>query len=265
LRVFGASGLDIANLAGDVVGPPTENQLESIQGNPLDLAGLGDGQVLGYDGGVWHPLTLPAPPDVPEAGTAIPLIEAGLGAPGASDKFAREDHVHPAVSLPTVPKPAKEIPLPDAGTGAVGTSDKYALEDHIHPAQDITGDFVEHPPVGRYLIVAAGWFKLPTTQGKKLVPVSPTYNKLSGSRAGTTSQQFILTFGKAVGTAMDQYVDPTGQSFTYLVKGTTTGKNAGFFHVIEFSKEGIIVNAAQANTEPVEGFMVEISLFGKFE
>ena len=118
LKVFAASGLDVANLAGDVVGLPTQNQLESIQGDPLDLTGLGDGQVLGFDSGVWRPLTLPAAPVVPQAGDADPQ--------------------------------------PD-GAVAPGTSLSYAREDHVHPSQEITGDFVEHPKdAGEYHIVAAG-------------------------------------------------------------------------------------------------------------
>ena len=119
LRVFAASGT-LVSLGGDVVGAPAHNQLQFIQGNQLELSGLVDKQVLGYDDGKWHPVTLPPPPPVPQPGTIIPK--------------------------------------PDAGNGSTGTSlKKYALEDHVHPLQKITGDFVEHPQgLQRYLIVAAG-------------------------------------------------------------------------------------------------------------
>jgi hypothetical protein len=52
----------------------------------------------------------------------------GAAVVGTSDKFAREDHVHPDIS----PQPAAKTPLRD-GDGAVGVSELYAREDHAHP------------------------------------------------------------------------------------------------------------------------------------
>lgn len=37
--------------------------------------------------------------------------------------------------------PATEIPLPDNAEGAVGTSNKYAREDHVHPSDDSKADY----------------------------------------------------------------------------------------------------------------------------
>ena len=41
-----------------------------------------------------------------------------------------------------VPEPATATPLVDSGSGAVGSSDKYAREDHVHPARTITSSEV---------------------------------------------------------------------------------------------------------------------------
>jgi Collagen triple helix repeat (20 copies) len=130
------------------------------------------------------------------------------------------------------------------------------------PAGETAKNAVEHPEVGRYLIVAAGSFRLPAGNAINLAPVAPTYNKLIGKRqAGNV---FILRFGGGSGNAMEQYVPPD-KSFTYIVKGTTTGPTPGFFHLIDLAKDGIIVEVESFGEKPVDGFMMEISLFGKFE
>jgi hypothetical protein len=121
LRVFTTS--EVLVLGGDVVGPPAHNQLQAIQGNPLDLTGLTNQKVLGFDSGKWHPVPLPLP------ATQIPKPLAVAGSKGISlTKYALEDHVHPG------PQPATIIPKPNTSAGSVGTTtNKYALEDHIHP------------------------------------------------------------------------------------------------------------------------------------
>ena len=40
--------------------------------------------------------------DIPAAGTTTPKANSGNGSAGSSNKYAREDHVHPAVKVPTL-------------------------------------------------------------------------------------------------------------------------------------------------------------------
>jgi|GEM_PF-1915091 len=121
LRVFTATG--VLALGGDVVGPPAHNQLQAIQGKPLNVGGVANQQVLGFDNGIWHPVTRPLP------ATLIPKPVAAAGLTGtAVNKYALEDHVHPG------PQPSTIIPKPVAAAGLTGTAvNKYALEDHVHP------------------------------------------------------------------------------------------------------------------------------------
>lgn len=65
--------------------------------------------------------------------TEAPLA-AGTASVGSSNKFALEDHSHPAQSVPAA---ATATPLAP-GTAAVGTSTKYAREDHRHPKQEVS-------------------------------------------------------------------------------------------------------------------------------
>jgi hypothetical protein len=51
----------------------------------------------------------------------------GTATVGTSERFAREDHIHPDIS----PKAATKMPLRD-GNAAIGVSELYAREDHVH-------------------------------------------------------------------------------------------------------------------------------------
>jgi hypothetical protein len=198
LRVFTSSGTLVA-LGGDVTGPPAQNQLVAIQGKQLNVGGVANQQVLGFDNGKWHPVPMPQP------ATAIPQPAAGPGNKGTTLlKYALEDHVHPAPPQPVIPQPSTIKPLADSGTGAPGSSLKYSREDHVHPAAaGITGDFVEHPPgLPRYLIVAAG-----IVAGNKTAR-APVYNKL----AAETSSDGILVI------KFDGYINPTAKAHQYIVK-----------------------------------------------
>ena len=121
LRVFAASGTLL--LGGDVVGPPANNQLDFIHGEPIDLTGLGDKQALGHDNNQWHPVAVPQP------ATQVPKALAPVGSKGTSaNNYAFEDHVHPG------PLAATQVPKALALAGSKGTSvNNYALEDHVHP------------------------------------------------------------------------------------------------------------------------------------
>ena len=61
----------------------------------------------------------------------VPQPDAGAGSVGTSNKYAREDHVHPATTGGVVPSIV--TPLVESGTGAVGVALPYSREDHIHP------------------------------------------------------------------------------------------------------------------------------------
>lgn len=63
--------------------------------------------------------------------TAVPLIESGAGAVGISLKYAREDHVHPALGGGGG-TPSDAPPLID-GVAAPGVSALYSRGDHVHP------------------------------------------------------------------------------------------------------------------------------------
>lgn len=62
-----------------------------------------------------------------QKGTATPSAAAESGTPGASTKFAREDHTHPA----NMSSSAADMQM--NGTAAAGTSSKPARADHVHP------------------------------------------------------------------------------------------------------------------------------------
>lgn len=259
LRVFTSSGT--VSLGGDVTGPPAQNQLTAIQGNPLNVGGVANQQVLGFDNGSWHPVAMPQP------STVKPLLESGTGAVGSSTKYSREDHVHPAPPPPVIPQPSTIKPLADSGTGAVGSSAKYSREDHVHPAAVVQGDFVEHPPkLPRFLIVAAG------IVGGNKTARAPVYNNLSATAA--SDGILIIRF--------DGYENPaTKKSHQYIVKVLIVfeprrGKEAPLPLVVAFSrflteKEGIELTVRDTTGNPValgtlveSEFMIEVSqFFGK--
>lgn len=71
--------------------------------------------------------------DVPQPSDTEPQAP-GEASAGTSEKYAREDHVHPSNA------PAAATATPKAnGTAAVGTSTKYAREDHVHPSDTSSG------------------------------------------------------------------------------------------------------------------------------
>jgi hypothetical protein len=114
--------------------------------------------------------------------------------------------------------------------------------------------------MGRYLIVAAGHFRADGT------PIAPTYNNLIVTPE-PVANEYIIKFGEGTGKADTRYVNPTPEDFTYIVKGTLVASQlaAGAnFNVIEFKRDGIRIRVGNAAPRP-ESFMIEISLFGKFE
>jgi hypothetical protein len=125
------SPLSPQGLAGDVVGPPESNQIQAIQGNPLDLTtGLVNGTALGFDNQRWHPVPIPS------ASNSLPGAET-YGTPGAAGtaiEYARVDHVHPMPALPPVPLAATVNPSPETfgAVANVGVSVDYARADHVH-------------------------------------------------------------------------------------------------------------------------------------
>jgi hypothetical protein len=130
------------------------------------------------------------------------------------------------------------------------------------------GEFVEHPAdAGRYLIVAAGRFD----QSGKPIPPNLTYNNLTATQLQNLPGVFRLDFGLGnPANPIQGYVtpEPPGQppsSFMYMVKGTVVGRLQGTFQVLKFNKNGITVQVLnlQGQSE-FEGFMIEISLYGKF-
>lgn len=278
LRVFTTS--EVLVLGGDVVGPPANNQLVAIQGDPLDLTGLAAQQVLGFDGVKWHPATLPLPATIvpkppapvgfkgsvlnkyaledhvhpgPQPATVIPKPNAGAGSVGSIvNKYALEDHSHPAPPPPVIPQPGDNTPKPDAGNGAAGTSIKYSREDHVHPLPKVTGDFVEHPPVGAYAIVAAGHLN-----GEQKT-IDPSYNQLRILDQMGESQ-FFLTYGpESPSTPLEGYLPPTKHA--YVIKGTSFGQTTATFHVISFESKGFIVGFEAAKRGALEG-MIEVSMY----
>jgi hypothetical protein len=92
-----------------------------------------DGVQYGRQSLAWTPVVagstvLPA--------TAIPLVESGTGAVGASVKYAREDHVHPSGGggAPSNANPAMD------GVAAPGVSALYSRGDHVHPSDTSKAD-----------------------------------------------------------------------------------------------------------------------------
>jgi hypothetical protein len=311
LRVFTTS--EVLALGGDVVGPPANNQLVAIHGDPLDLTGLTSQRVLGFDSGKWHPVPLPlaaiqipkplgvvgskgvsltnyaledhvhpgpqpatiAPKPHASAGsvgttttkyaledhihpgpqpaTVPPPANGGLGSIGIKvNKYALEDHSHPAPPPPVIPQPGDNTPKPDAGNGAPGTSINYSREDHVHPLQKVSGDFVEHPPVGPYAIVAAGHLN------SKQRTVDPAYNQLRILDIMGESD-FLLTYGpENPSTPLEGYLEP--KKHAYIIKGTSFGETAGLFHVIQFQSNGFVVSLGAARNRAAE-VMIEVSMY----
>lgn len=219
------------SLSGDVTGPPTSNTVHRIHNFPVDMAiRAGDGTVLGFDVGGWHLTTLPTVPQ-PATIQTPPGVEqlGGFGDLGVKLEYARADHIHPL------------------------------------PVNQFQGQFVEHSTNQRYLIVAAGLFR--AEDGKQ---VGEVYNGLTVEvQAGGAG--YLLNFGGQAGDPSQRYVNPdptnpTPRPFTYIVKGTVFNtKGPGYFYVISFQQKGILVQVVRGNSDiPVEFFMVEISLYGKF-
>ena len=70
--------------------------------------------------------------DVPQPAEDAPLADGTVDI-GTSDKYAREDHVHPFVlNVPTSGTPA------DLGTANNGSATTYARSDHVHKKPSIT-------------------------------------------------------------------------------------------------------------------------------
>jgi hypothetical protein len=245
VSVFGtvALGGGSQSLSGDVTGPPDSNTVNSIRNFPVNLTG--NGTLLGFNGSEW---LLTTPPPGPSPASAVPVVEqlGGQGLLGLSDRYARQDHVHPL------------------------------------PAEQFENQFVEHPTdSGRYFIVAAGWFqvgKSPTTGKSDGEPIGPVYNKLaaktfdpSGPPAIAGGSAYLLRFGDGSGDASQSYRQPD-EKFTYLVKGTPFSATSdektfslGLFSVVQFQKEDILVQVGSTNSDArIASFMVEISLFGTF-
>ena len=219
------------SLSGDVTGPPSSNTVHRIHNFPVDMAiRAGDGTVLGFDVGGWHLTTLPTVPQ-PATIQTPPGVEqlGGFGDLGVKLEYARADHIHPL------------------------------------PVNQFQGQFVEHSTNQRYLIVAAGLFR--AEDGKQ---VGEVYNGLTVEvQAGGAG--YLLNFGGQAGDPSQRYVNPdptnpTPRPFTYIVKGTVFNtKGPGYFYVISFQQKGILVQVVRGNSDiPVEFFMVEISLYGKF-
>jgi hypothetical protein len=260
LRVFASATL--VSLDGDVTGPPAQNQLVAIQGKQLNVGGVLNQQVLGFDNGKWHPVPMPQP------ATATPQPAAGPGNKGTTLlKYALEDHVHPAPPQPVIPQPSTAKPLVDSGSGAPGISLKYSREDHVHPAPKASGDFVEHPPdLPRFLIVAAG------IVGGGKTARTPVYNNLV---AMAPADGILLI-------RFDGYQNPlTKLTHQYIVKVLIVfeprqGKDAPLPLIVAFSKflgdkEGIELTVRDTTGNPVSKatlveseFMIEVSqFFGK--
>jgi hypothetical protein len=68
--------------------------------------------------------------------TAVPLIESGSGGVGSSLKYAREDHVHPALSIPAAPR------VDVADITALQAIDTTLAQFAVVRAAGVGGDFV---------------------------------------------------------------------------------------------------------------------------
>jgi hypothetical protein len=227
----------------------------------------------------------------PQPSNALPGAETfgNAGSVGSSVAYARGDHVHPMPADPIPPHVANTSAhfahlIKGDVQGTLGAASVVALQGvgfaggpPASPAnngniltfnngkwQPATGgdQFVEHPiNLGmRYLIVAAGFFD---TGGNA---IGPTYNKLTAT-ATAAGGPYLLKFGDATQPAPLTYKNPSGSTFMYIVKGTVGSKKiaGGDFYVMQFEDGGIRVRVLPANPDqPVENFMVEISLYGKF-
>ena len=72
----------------------------------------------------WGPMLTQDTEKIPAPSDAVPK-GPGTPAPGTSNAYSREDHVHPLNLSDAVPK--------GPGTPAPGTSNAYSREDHVHP------------------------------------------------------------------------------------------------------------------------------------
>lgn len=81
-----------------------------------------------------------------EAATELPKAP-GTASTGTSQKYAREDHVHPSQ---TVPSASNTTPSAPSSSGSAGTSSAYARADHSHPTGSVGG-----VPVGTVVYFSA--------------------------------------------------------------------------------------------------------------
>ena len=191
--------------------------------------------------------------------------------PGFSNAFARADHTH---GLPPDPIPPHIASTSDhlihqiAGdvTGTLGASVVARLQSTPvsntppnpgeilqfdgatsrwipapAPTGGVTGNFVEHPNVGPYFIVAAGILSRDGTR------VDPSYNRLRVTVPPTaTNATVTLDF---TGYRRDQAL---------IIKGTSLRGRPAIFHVVDLIDRGFVIQFPLSETG---GFMLEVSRF----
>ena len=153
---------------------------------PISLIGSGgsvpeapnDGVQYGRQALAWTPVTtgsavLPA--------VAVPLIESGSGAVGISAKYAREDHVHPALAGGGG-TPSNAPPIMD-GVAAAGTATPYSREDHIHPTDTSRAPTANPTFTG----VPAAPTAAPATNTTQIATTAFVTAAVSGGTAGVAS------------------------------------------------------------------------------
>ncbi|MBT9609671.1 MAG: hypothetical protein IV110_06475 [Aquabacterium sp.] len=109
----------LPDLAGDVTGPITANEVVALRGRAIDATAPTERDVLALTAaGHW------APAPLPQAANTLPAAETfgATGSAGTQASFARADHVHPMPVLPPLPALAGDV------TGAIGDNTVTALQ-----------------------------------------------------------------------------------------------------------------------------------------
>jgi Collagen triple helix repeat (20 copies) len=111
----------------------------------------------------------------------------------------------------SVPVPATAVPVIESGTGAVGASVKYAREDHVHPATSVA--IPSGTVMLFYQAAApTGWTKLTTQDDKALRVVSGSGGVAGGTNPFSTVMAQTVTGNTALTAAMLPAITSSGSN-----------------------------------------------------